>query len=139
MKLKVPDNVWLLHLPPNSSQLNPAENLFQYFEKNFIANRVFETTDVLTEAVLNGFNKLAKSTDRIKSIGKRSWATLTNQNKTRHENKTCSDGRRFPWTGIALCCDNVFPPLQLIRFKTNFAIFTVYFILKFKGGGVDCG
>ena len=77
-KLKVPDNVWLFHLPPYSPQLNSAENLFQCLKKNFIANRVFETTNILTEAVLDGSSKLAKSTDRIKSIGKRSWATLTN-------------------------------------------------------------
>ena len=70
-KLKVPDNVWLLHLPPYSPQLNSAENLFQYFKKTFIANRVFETTDILKEAVLDGLNKLAKNTDHIKSIGKR--------------------------------------------------------------------
>ena len=91
-KLKDPDNVWLLNMPPYSPQLNSAENLFQYSNDNFIANRVFEITNILKEAVRDGLNEFAKSKDRIKSTGKRSWATLTNQNETSDENKTCHDG-----------------------------------------------
>ena len=91
-KLKVPDHSWLLHLPPYSPQLNPAEILFQNHKKNFIANHGFETTDILLEAVLDGLNKFVKSTDRIKSISKNSWATLTIQNETSDERKTCSSG-----------------------------------------------
>ena len=91
-KLPVPCNVWLLHLPPYSPQLSSAENRFKYLMRNFIANHVFEATDILKEAVLDGLNEFAKSTDRNKSIGKRTWARLTNQNKTNEENKTCSDG-----------------------------------------------
>ena len=100
-KLKVPENVWLLHLPLYSPQLNSAENLFQYFDKNFIANRVFETTDILKEPVLDGFNKLAKSANRIKSVGKRPWASLTTQNETSDENKVYSDGCKVTGTGTS--------------------------------------
>ena len=90
--LQVPDNVWLLHLPPYSPQLNSAENLFQYFKKTFIANRVFETTDILKEAVLDGLNKVAKGTDRIESVRKRLLPTLMNQIENSNECKTCSGG-----------------------------------------------
>ena len=79
-------------MPPYSPQLNSAENLFQYSNDNFIANRVFEITNILKEAVRDGLNEFAKSKDRIKSTGKRSWETLTNQNETSDENKTCHDG-----------------------------------------------
>lgn len=46
-ELKIPANIWLFNLPPYSPQVNPVENLFQYFKTNYIANCVIETTDVL--------------------------------------------------------------------------------------------
>ena len=75
-KLPVRYNVWLLHLPPYSPQLSSAENRFKNLRNNFIANRVFQATDILKEAVLDGLNEFAKSTDRNKSTGKRSRGNI---------------------------------------------------------------
>ena len=45
--LVVPDNISLLPLPPYSPQLNPVENIWQYFHRNYLANRVFDTCEGL--------------------------------------------------------------------------------------------
>ena len=38
-RLRVPDNISLLHLPPYSPELNPQENIWQYLRQNFLSNR----------------------------------------------------------------------------------------------------
>jgi hypothetical protein len=38
-RLKVPDNISLLPLPPYSPELNPQENVWQYLRQNHLANR----------------------------------------------------------------------------------------------------
>jgi hypothetical protein len=42
-KLRVPDNITLLHLPPYSPELKPVENIWAYLRSNKLSNRVFET------------------------------------------------------------------------------------------------
>jgi len=36
--LTVPDNIILLHLPPYSPELNPAENIWQSLRQNYLSN-----------------------------------------------------------------------------------------------------
>jgi hypothetical protein len=38
-KLKVPDNISLLHLPTYSPELNPVENIWQFLRQNRLSNR----------------------------------------------------------------------------------------------------
>jgi len=42
-ELKVPNNITLLFLPSRAPELNPLENLWQYFRQTHRSNRVFQT------------------------------------------------------------------------------------------------
>lgn len=74
VKLTVPDNVTLLHLPPYSPELNPVENVWQYLRQNYLSNRVFDSYDAIVDACCDAWNKLAKQPDRITTIATRHWA-----------------------------------------------------------------
>ena len=39
-KLRLPRNISLLHLPPYSPELNPAENIWQFLRQNHLSNRI---------------------------------------------------------------------------------------------------
>ena len=73
-KLKVPDNISLLPLPPYSPELNPAENVWQYLRQNQLSNRVFDTYDAIVDACCDAWNKLIAQPERITSIATRTWA-----------------------------------------------------------------
>ncbi len=74
--LVCPDNVSVLRLPPYSQELNPAENVFQFLKSNHFANRVFETADEVKATVGKAWKDFAGQSERIKSIGHRSWAKV---------------------------------------------------------------
>ena len=40
-KLRLPENLSLLPLPPKSPELNPVENVWQFLRQTNLANRVF--------------------------------------------------------------------------------------------------
>ncbi len=44
-ELKIPDNITPIILPPYSPELNPAENIWEYFRQNHLSNRLYETYD----------------------------------------------------------------------------------------------
>ena len=73
-KLKVPDNISLLPLPPYSPELNPQENIWQFLRQNYLANRVYEDHHALIEACCEAWNQLIAMPDRITSIASREWA-----------------------------------------------------------------
>ena len=49
-KLRVPDNITVLHLPPYSPELNPVENVWAYLRSNKLSNRVFDSYDTIVDA-----------------------------------------------------------------------------------------
>ncbi len=49
-KLRVPDNISLLHLPPYSPELNPVENVWQYLRQNYLSHRRFPAYDDIVDA-----------------------------------------------------------------------------------------
>src|SRR5882672_5203032 len=54
-KLKLPDNLTLVPLPPACPELNAAENIWQYLRQTYLSNRVFETyTESSTPARTHG-------------------------------------------------------------------------------------
>jgi hypothetical protein len=55
--LKVPPNVTLVHLPPKSPQLNPAENLWHYLRSHYWSNRLYKTWDDLKIAAVEAWRK----------------------------------------------------------------------------------
>jgi len=73
-RLRVPDNIVLLPLPPYAPELNPVENVWQFIRANFLSHRVWETYDDIVEACRNAWNKLMQMPDRIASITQRTWA-----------------------------------------------------------------
>jgi hypothetical protein len=63
-RLKLPENIVLLPVPPYSAELNPMENVWEFMRGNF-----------LIEACCDAWNKLMKLPERIASITRRTWAT----------------------------------------------------------------
>lgn len=76
-KLRVPDNISLLHLPPYSPELNPVENIWQFLRQNQLSNRVFDNYTAIVDACCDAWNALAAESGRIRSIAARPWASVT--------------------------------------------------------------
>ena len=49
-RLKMPDKITALLLPPYSPELNPAENLWHYLRSHYLANRAYRDYDHLLDA-----------------------------------------------------------------------------------------
>lgn len=73
-KLRLPQNITLLSLPPRSPELNPVENIWQFLRQTFLSNRVFETYEAILAAACTAWNALLQTPQRITSIGTRDWA-----------------------------------------------------------------
>lgn len=73
-KLRLPDNLSLLPLPPKSSELNPVENVWQFLRQNKLSNRVFDSYAAVVAAACTAWNSLVADPARITSIGTRTWA-----------------------------------------------------------------
>jgi putative transposase len=78
-KLRLPENVSLLELPPKSPELNPAENVWQFLRQTRLSNRIFEGYDDIVTAACGAWNSLIADPDRIKSIGTRPWAAISHR------------------------------------------------------------
>jgi hypothetical protein len=75
-RLKVPENITLLHLPPYSPELNPVETVWAYLRSNKLSNRVFDSYDAIVDACCDAWNWLIAQPDRITSIGSRPWTQV---------------------------------------------------------------
>lgn len=75
-RLKLPDNIVLLPLPPYAPELNPMENVWEYLRANKLSARVWDTYDAILEACRDAWNWLIADPERIRSIGTREWATV---------------------------------------------------------------
>ncbi len=73
-KLRVPDNISLLHLPPYCPELNSVENVWQYLRQNYLSHRVFPRYDDIVDACCIAWNALMDMPERIQSIASRAWA-----------------------------------------------------------------
>lgn len=73
-KLKVPENITLMFLPPRSPELNPVENVWQFMRDNWLSNRIFSSYDDIVDHCCFAWNKLVEQPWRIMSIGLRQWA-----------------------------------------------------------------
>ncbi len=73
-KLKVPDNITLVLLPPRSPELNPVENVWQFLRDNWLSNRIFGSYEAIVDHCCAAWNKLIEQPWIIMSIGLRDWA-----------------------------------------------------------------
>ena len=73
-KLKAPDNITLMFLPPRSPELNPVENIWQYMRDNWLSNRIFKDYDDIVAHCCQAWNKLVDQPWKIMSIGHRQSA-----------------------------------------------------------------
>jgi hypothetical protein len=70
-KLKLPDNISLLPLPPYPLELNPVENIWQFPRQNYLANRIFDSYIAIVDACCNAWNAFIVAPDTIRSIASR--------------------------------------------------------------------
>jgi len=75
-KLKLPDNLTLVPLPPACPELNAAENIWQYLRQTYLANRVFDSYAAILDAAQSAWRKLLDEAGRITSIASRDWAAI---------------------------------------------------------------
>jgi DDE superfamily endonuclease len=74
-RLKIPDNIVLLPLPPYAPELNPVENIWEFLRGNFLSHRIWDSYEAILNACRDAWNKLMQMPDRIASITRRSWPT----------------------------------------------------------------
>jgi DDE superfamily endonuclease len=75
--LRVPDNITLLHLPPYAPELNPVENVWEYLRGNKLCSRVWGNYEAIVEACRLAWEFLINDPERIRSIGRREWASVS--------------------------------------------------------------
>jgi hypothetical protein len=75
-KLRVPDNITLLPLPPYAPELNSMENVWEYLRSNKLCALVWNSYDDILAACKRAWDFLITDPDRIRSIGTRDWACV---------------------------------------------------------------
>jgi hypothetical protein len=75
-RLRVPDNISLIPLPPYAPELNSMENVWEYMRGNWLSHRVWDGYDDIVAACCDAWNRLMRMPEQIASITKRSWAQV---------------------------------------------------------------
>ena len=73
-RLRVPENISLLWLPPYAPELNPVEQVWAYLRANFLSHRVWDGYEAIMEACCDAWNRLMNTPERLASITRRAWA-----------------------------------------------------------------
>jgi transposase len=76
-KLRVPENITLVPLPPYAPELNPMENVWEYLRANKLCNLVWDSYEAIVPACKRAWDFLITDPDRIRSIGTRDWACVS--------------------------------------------------------------
>ena len=75
-RLRGPDNLTLLSLPPYAPELNPMENVWEYLRANKLCRLVWNSYEAIVQACKEAWNFLIHDPARIASIGTREWACI---------------------------------------------------------------
>ena len=75
-RLRLPDNISLLKLPPYCPELNPVENIWEFLRGNELSNRVFDTYEAILDACCHAWNAFLADPQRIRSVTERQWAQV---------------------------------------------------------------
>jgi transposase len=73
-KLRIPDNLTLIPLPPRCPELNPVENIWQFMRDNWLSNRIFTSYENILAHCCYAWNRLVDQPWKIMSIAYRQWA-----------------------------------------------------------------
>ena len=65
-RLRMPDNITALLLPPYSPELNPVENLWHHLRSHHLANRAYRDYDHLLDAGTQAYRALTN--EMVKSV-----------------------------------------------------------------------
>lgn len=69
------EKITLLHLPPYSPELNPAERVWAHLKQNYLSNRVFKDYEEIVDSVCEAWLHFSKQKDFIRSLTHCSWIT----------------------------------------------------------------
>lgn len=69
--LKVPENIYLVHIPPYTPEMNPIEQIWREIRTQGFKNEVFQTLDKVVDRLCSTICNLTVET--IKSITGRDW------------------------------------------------------------------
>ena len=67
-KLLVPENITLVQLPPDSPELNPMENLWNYLKSHFWSNRAYDSYEALEQAAMEAWRIAVLSPELMKTV-----------------------------------------------------------------------
>ncbi len=72
-RLRVPDNILLLTLPPYSPELNPMENIWDYLRRNKLSRCVWDSYQAIVAACKEAWLFVVGDPLRVESIAYRPW------------------------------------------------------------------
>ncbi len=72
-RLRWPETVTPLHLPPCSPELNGIERVWLHLKERFLSHRVFKDMTTIIDASCDAWNNLLAETGRICSLANMPW------------------------------------------------------------------
>lgn len=74
-RLKIPENVTVIQLPPYSPEVNRMENLWRYIKSHYWAKGAYDSHDALFDMAINTWRKVCLNKSNIQSICKTTYAS----------------------------------------------------------------
>ena len=78
-RLRVPDNVTLLTLPPYSPELNPVERVWLYLRERHLSFRLHQNEQAIVDALCAAWNALRAETGRLTTLTSYPWIIRTRE------------------------------------------------------------
>ena len=69
--LDIPDNIYIMHIPPYTPEMNPIEQIWAHLRKVGFRNEIFHTLDDVMNRLDEVIRELTSYT--VKSISGRKW------------------------------------------------------------------
>ena len=76
--LRKPQNITIIELPAYSPELNPVENLWQYFRSHYWSNSSYENYDDLRLAACDAWQEVCFDPGLVRSICRCTYVERTN-------------------------------------------------------------
>lgn len=67
-RLKIPENIRLLPLPPYSPELNPVEHIWEDLRENAMPNKAFKSLDQVQDALCHRLRELDHNPEHVRSM-----------------------------------------------------------------------